>query len=167
MRAFMQGTRLAHAVDLAGRALLAAPFVLEGGAKLDATSATAGYMASFGMSSLLLGPAIALELGAGLALLLGWRTRTAALLLAMFCAAAAIVFHRAFADHNQLLHFEKDLALAGALLVIGVCGAGRFSLDHRRASRRQRKAADPIYPAACATSVCADPRDGTARGRTR
>ena len=48
---------------------------------------------------------------------------------AAFCAVTAVVFHSKFSDHNQLLHFEKDLALAGAFLVLSVRGGGRYALD--------------------------------------
>jgi putative oxidoreductase len=58
-------------------------------------------------------------------------------MLAAFCAAAAVIFHTKFGDRNQLLHFEKDLALAGAFLILCAHGAGRYSIDAmalRRAS---------------------------------
>src|SRR5262245_31215754 len=112
-----------------GRFGLAALFILEGWSKLRGYQAAAGYMEHFGVPSLLLPAVIALELGGGLLIAIGWQTRIAAVALAVFCVAAAMLFHANLADRNQLLHFEKDLALAGGLLVLAVAGAGRWSIE--------------------------------------
>ncbi|MGA7490802.1 MAG: DoxX family protein [Xanthobacteraceae bacterium] len=125
----MNGQRLASAGDLSGRTLLALLFVVEALSKLGGYDAAARYMAAFGVSPRLLPLAIVVELGAGILVMLGWHTRVAALALAGFCVAAAVMFHTRFSDRNQLIHFEKDLALAGAFLILAARGAGRFSLD--------------------------------------
>ena len=65
---------------------------------------------------------------------LGWQAKCAALALAGFSIAAALVFHNAFGVRNELLHFEKDLAIAGGLLLLFVCGPGPWSLGSRRTS---------------------------------
>lgn len=117
-----------------GRLLLASIFLLEGWSKLRGYDAAVIYMSRFGVPGALLPPVIALELGAGLMLAVGWQTRIAAVALAVFCVLAAALFHVNFADRNQLLHFEKDLALAGGLLVLAIAGAGRWSADARRRS---------------------------------
>jgi putative oxidoreductase len=125
--------------EVVGRALLAMLFILEAIAKLQAYDAAAKYMAAFGMPPSLLPFAVTAELSGGVLIALGWYTRPAALMLAGFCAAAAIVFHTRFSDHNQLLHFEKDLALAGAFLMLSIRGVGRFAFDSiglRRAQQR-------------------------------
>jgi len=124
-------------IELAGRVLLASLFVLEALSKLSAYEAAQSYMRAFGLSGQILPLAIAVELGGGILIVLGWQTRIAALVLAVFCATAAVVFHTKFGDRNQLVHFEKDLALAGAFLIVCACGAGRYSIDAmalRRAS---------------------------------
>jgi putative oxidoreductase len=77
---------------------------------------------------------IALELGGGLLLAIGWQTRLAALALAAFCVLAAVLFHGNLADRSHLLHFEKDLAIAGGLLALFAFGAGRHSVDAMRQS---------------------------------
>jgi putative oxidoreductase len=59
----------------------------------------------------------------------GFMTRFAALLFAAFCLLTAIVFHRQFSDQNQLLHFQKDLAIAGGFIVLACCGSGNWSID--------------------------------------
>ena len=65
--------------------------------------------------------------------MLGWKTRTAALLLAGFCLLTATIFHHNFADQQQMIHFLKDLAIAGGFLVLLANGAGPLSLDRRLA----------------------------------
>ena len=85
----------------------------------------------FGVSGALLPVVIALELCAGLMIAIGWQTRIAAAALAIFCISAAFLFHADLADRNQLLHFEKDLAIAGGLLVLMVAGGGRWSIQGR------------------------------------
>ena len=116
---------------LAGRLLLAALFVLEGWSKIKGYDGAAAYMQRFGVPGVLLPGVIALELGGGIALALGIFTRPIALLFAGFSIAAALLFHNNFGNRGELLHFEKDLALAGGFLVLAVAGAGRWSLDAR------------------------------------
>lgn len=130
------------AAELVGRVLLGGLFVLEGAGKLQAYGSAGNYMQAFGVSAQLLQLVIALELGAGVLIIAGWHTRPAALLLAGFCALAAVIFHTRFADRNQLIHFEKDLTLASAFLIVAVRGSGVFSLDHWRAARSRGDARD-------------------------
>jgi putative oxidoreductase len=114
---------------LAGRLLLAALFLHEAWSKLAVYSVALAYTQAFGVPGQLLPLAIALELGCGLLILCGYYTRAAALLLAAFCVATAVLFHSKFGDRNQLLHFEKDLAIAGGLLVLFAHGGGAWALD--------------------------------------
>jgi putative oxidoreductase len=118
---------------LIGRVVLAAVFILSGVSKLGAASEFQGYIASVGLPAPLLGYIIALivEIGGGALLLVGYRTKLVAGVLAAFCVIAAILFHRALGDQNQLIHFMKNLAMAGGLLQIVAFGAGRISLDNR------------------------------------
>ena len=69
---------------------------------------------------------------AALPILVGFQTRIAAWALAVFCVATALIAHRDWADIDQLIHFQKNLAMAGGFLVLGVHGAGAFSVDARR-----------------------------------
>jgi putative oxidoreductase len=123
---------LMQAAALAGRLLLAALFLHEAWSKLTAYSAALAYMQAFGVPGWLLPLAIAVELGGGLLIMLGYQTRVAALALAGFCLATAALFHHKLGDRNQLLHFEKDLAIAGGLLVLFAHGAGGWALDALR-----------------------------------
>jgi putative oxidoreductase len=131
------------AVPLIGRILLAIIFILSGLSKLANPAGTQGYIASAGLPLPLLGYIVALvvEIGGGLMLLVGYRTRFAAIALAIFTVAAAVFFHHAFGDQNQFIHFMKNLAIAGGLLQVVAFGSGTFSLDNRRAAVAQRKLA--------------------------
>jgi putative oxidoreductase len=113
---------------LVGRICLATIFLHEGVAKLGNYAGSAAYARSFGVPEVLLPGAIAVELGCGLLIMLGLFTRSAAIVLAGFCLVTAVLFHTKFAEINQLFHFEKNLAMAGGLLVLAVAGPGRFAL---------------------------------------
>jgi len=121
-------------VALVGRILLAAIFLLSGASKLADPAGTIGYITSAGLPFAQLGfaGAAAVEILGGLALVVGYRTRIAALVLAIFSLAAALAFHSALADQNQFIHFFKNIAMAGGLLQVTAFGAGRYSLDARR-----------------------------------
>ena len=112
---------------LTGRLLLAALFIHEGLAKLSSYAAAAAYSKAFGVPEVLLPIAIAVELGCGLLIALGLYSRVAALALAGFCVATALLFHTKFAERNQLLHFEKNLAIAGGFLVLAATGPGSLT----------------------------------------
>ena len=121
--------QFSEAAALAGRLLLSALFLHETYAKLTAYSAAVTYSEAFGEPGALLPLAIAVEVGCGALILIGFYTRAAALILAAFCVATAVLFHNRLGVRNELLHFEKDLAIAGGLLVLYAHGAGRWSLD--------------------------------------
>jgi putative oxidoreductase len=124
---------LKEAAALIGRLLLAAIFLHEAYAKLTAYSAAVTYAEAFGVPGALLPLAIAVELGGGLLIAIGYQTRAAAMVLAGFCVATALLFHVKLGVRNELLHFEKDLAIAGGFLVLFAHGAGRWALDALRA----------------------------------
>lgn len=127
------GTSASDVAALAGRILLAAIFVLSGLSKVAAPAGTIGYIASAGLPLPQVGLAIAVivELGGGLALVAGFRTRFVAAILALFSLATALAFHNHLADQNQFIHFFKNVAMAGGLLQVVAFGAGRFALDRR------------------------------------
>ena len=81
--------------------------------------------------SLAIAAAIAIELGCGLLLLVGWKARWAAAGMALFAVATALAFHNNFADVDMQIHFFKNLAIAGGLLNFVYFGAGPFSIDNR------------------------------------
>jgi putative oxidoreductase len=118
-------------VELGGRVLLAALFLLAGLSKITGYAGTAAYMAAMGVSPALLPVVIATEVGGSLALIAGWHTRIVAFLLAGFSVLAAVIFHHHFADQTQLILFLSDVATAGGLLTVVANGAGALSLDRR------------------------------------
>jgi putative oxidoreductase len=126
----------ADAAALVGRCLLAALFLHEAWSKITAYSAAIAYAKAFGVPEQLLPLAIAVEVGCGISILLGYYARAGALLLAAFCLATAALFHLRWSNHNELLHFEKDLAIAGGLLVLFARGAGGWALDALRKGTR-------------------------------
>jgi putative oxidoreductase len=116
-------------ITLASRLLASAIFIVAGYGKLGAGYAgTQAYMASTGVPGALLPLVIALELGGGIALLLGFQTRLVAFLLAGFYITSGFIFHSG-ADQMQQIMLMKNLAMAGGLLAFTAFGAGRMSLD--------------------------------------
>ncbi|USG62928.1 DoxX family protein [Sneathiella marina] len=121
--------------NLIGRILVAALFLPAGVSKLANYSGMQQYMESGGVPGILLPLVILLEIGGGLALIVGWQTRIAAFLLAGFCVVSGILFHFQPEDQIQMILLMKNIAVAGGLLVLVGVGAGTFSLDQRRMSR--------------------------------
>jgi putative oxidoreductase len=117
---------------VAGRVLLAVLFLLSGLGKLGAYSATVAYMASAGVPGALLPLVIATEIAGALAIIVGWKTRTVAFLLAGFSLLTALTFHRNFADQQQLINFLKNVSIAGGFLLLLANGPGPLSIDQRR-----------------------------------
>ena len=130
------------AAALLGRLFLSAIFLHEAWSKATGYSMTIAYMQTFGVPGQLLPLVIGFELVCGLLILLGYQTRFAGLMLAGFCVATALLFHTRFGDRNQLLHFEKDLAIAGGFLVLFAQSSGAWSIDalKMRKDRRQNTA---------------------------
>ena len=123
-------------IVLIGRILLAAIFILAGFEKLTNISGTAGYFGTYNLPApnILAVLAGLVELLGGLAVLVGFQTRMAAFGLAAFCILTALIAHMDWADLNQLIHFQKNLAMTGGFLVLGAYGAGTLSIDARRSA---------------------------------
>lgn len=128
-----------HTVMLAGRILLSLVFLIAGYRKLMGVAASAGYLAKLGfpMPEVMVWVAIAIELGGAILLILGWKTRWAAWLLALFTLIAAFAAHRFWevdpAQYaNQMNHFLKNLAIIGGLMFVAAIGPGALSVDGRR-----------------------------------
>ncbi|MBA2075337.1 DoxX family protein [Aeromonas veronii] len=116
---------------LAGRVLLALMFVMAGWSKIGGYAGTQGYMEAMGVPGFMLPLVILLELGGGLAVVLGLFTRSLSVLLAGFTLMAAIIFHYQPAEQMQMLMFMKNVSVAGGFLALAAAGAGAFSLDAR------------------------------------
>ncbi len=125
--------QLPNVATLAGRAFIAAIFLISGFGKIGAYEATQGYMSAMGVPGGLLPAVIAFEIAAGLAVLVGWQTRIAAFLLAGFSLVTAVLFHGDLSDQMQSILFWKNVAIAGGFLFLVAHGAGAWSLDARLA----------------------------------
>jgi len=122
-----------NAAAAAGRAMMSIIFLLSGFQKLTAFSGTAAYMAGQGLPAPDLAAlvAIVVECIGGLLVLIGYRTRVVGLVLAVWCIATALIAHTNFADPNQMVHFLKNLAMAGGFLQLAAFGGGTWSIDFR------------------------------------
>ena len=123
---------------LLARLLLAGVFIVEGWGKVVQYSGTVQYMEQYGVPGALLPVVILTELGGGLLVAFGLLTRIAAFALSGFCLLAALLFHGALSDPNELIQFYKDIAIAGGFLGLVAFGAGEWSLDAWLARPRTR-----------------------------
>jgi len=128
-------------LPFAGRLLIGGIFVLSGLSKLGSYGGTTAAISAAGLPFAPLGfvVAIAVEIGLGFLLLIGYRARPAALALAIWCVVTAIFFHRNFGDQNMFIHFLKNIMIAGGLLQIVHFGGGELSLDNRNGARASRQ----------------------------
>lgn len=127
-------TSNASGVILVSRIFLSILFILAGYGKLTAIAGTAGWFASLGLpaptaTTVLIG---LVELLGGLAILVGFKTRIAAIVLAIFTLAATAVAHLDFSQEINPLMLQKNLAITGGFLLLALIGAGAYSIDGRR-----------------------------------
>jgi putative oxidoreductase len=125
-------------LSFVGRLLIGLPFAMSGLGKLAAYGQTTAMIAAVGLPvpPLAYAVAVAIELGGGLLLVAGYQVRLVAIALALFSLATAFSFHSNFADQNQMIHFLKNVMIAGGLLQIAAFGAGALSLDSRFSRNR-------------------------------
>ena len=128
----MNGTRY---IPFAGRLLIGLPFAMSGLGKLAAIGPTTEMIRAAGLPlpPVALALAVIVELGGGLLLVAGFQARIVAAVLVVFAFATAVSFHSNFADQNQMIHFLKNVMIAGGLLQIVAFGAGALSIDNRGA----------------------------------
>lgn len=118
--------------QLVARIFLGHIFLLAGVSKINAYGGTQNYMDAMGVPGMLLPLVILLEIGGGLAIIAGWKTKWTALALAAFSVVAAAIFHNNFGDQVQMILFMKNIAIAGGFMLLASHGAGAYSLDNRR-----------------------------------
>ncbi|MFM0062408.1 DoxX family protein [Paraburkholderia aspalathi] len=126
-----------------GRILMSSLFLMSGIGKLADPVGTQAYIASKALpwpeAAYVI--AIVIELGFGTALVLGYRTRIVAAVMAIFTLATGLTFHDNFGDPKQLISFMKNIAITGGFLQVIVWGAGSLSLDAFIAANRRRERA--------------------------
>ncbi|MGF1697614.1 DoxX family protein [Vibrio lamellibrachiae] len=127
-------TQLRYIATLVSRLLLSIIFIQAGWGKLHNFSATQGFMESMSIPGILLPAVILLELGGGLAILLGFSTRAIAAILSIFSVVSGFIFHFDPNSSGQMIHFYKNVALAGGFLALCQIDPIKWSLDfHLRA----------------------------------
>ena len=122
---------MTNILDLLGRVLISAIFLLNGFFKISNYDGTVGWIESFGIPGVLIIPAIILEIIGPILIIIGYKTKIAAGFLSLFCILTAIIFHNDFSDQMQLTSFLKNIALAGGFLFIVVNGAKEFSIEKK------------------------------------
>ena len=126
-----------HIVEFIGRLLLSALFLIEGFGKISMQEDVIMYMEDYGVPEILFVPAIILEILFPLLLIVGYRTKWAASIMALFTFTVAIIFHTDFSEGMQMIFFLKDIAIAGGFMIIVVYGPGKISLDHYFHSKKE------------------------------
>ena len=126
-----------HIVELIGRIFLSALFLIEGFGKISMQEDVIMYMEDYGVPGILFVPATVLEILFPLLLIVGYKTKWAASVMALFTFAVAIIFHTDFSEGMQMIFFLKDLAIAGGFMIILVYGPGKISLDHYFKSKQE------------------------------
>jgi putative oxidoreductase len=119
------------ALPLVARILLTLLFFVAGYNKLMNVAGTAGYFGKIGlpMPDLLVWLVIATELVGGLLILIGWKTRVVAWVMAIFTVATAVIGHKFWVDPSQATQFLKNLGIAGGFLMLAYAGPGKISAD--------------------------------------
>ena len=120
-----------HIVEILGRLLLSAIFLINGIGKIFNYEGTIQYMENFDVPSYLIIPAITVEILFPILLIIGYYTKFSALVLSLFTLALAVIFHTDFSNQMQLMSFLKNIAIAGGFLIIFVYGTGKYSIDHK------------------------------------
>jgi putative oxidoreductase len=119
---------------LLGRLLLSVIFILSGVQKLVGFSGTVEFMGAEGLPFPMLAAivAVVVECVGGILLIIGYQTRPTGIVMALWCIATALIAHSDFGNQDQMIHFLKNVALAGSFLQLVAFGAGAWAIDGRR-----------------------------------
>ena len=126
-----------HVLEFIGRLLLSILFLIEGLGKISMQEDVILYMEDYGVPGILFMPATILEILFPLFLIVGYKTKWAASIMALFTFAVAIIFHTNFDEGMQIMFFLKDLAIAGGFMIIVAYGPGKISLDNYFSSKKE------------------------------
>ena len=126
-----------YIVEFIGRTLLSALFLIEGAGKISMQEDVVMYMEEYGVPEILFIPATVFEILFPVLLILGFKTKLAALIMALFTFTVAIIFHTDFTEGMQMIFFLKDIAIAGGFMIIIAYGPGKISLDHYFNSKQE------------------------------
>ena len=119
-----------HYLEFFGRSLLSILFLSEGFKKISIQEDVIMYMEEYGVPEILFMPSVVLEILFPILLIVGYKTKWAASVMALFTFAVAIIFHTNFNDEMQIIYFLKDIAIAGGFIIIVANRVGVLTLDH-------------------------------------
>tara|TARA_B100000963_G_C22539184_1_gene631377 strand:- start:161 stop:547 length:387 start_codon:yes stop_codon:yes gene_type:complete len=123
---------MANVLDLIGRILISALFLISAFNKVFNLEGSMGWMEGFGVPGILIFPAIAIEIILPVLVIVGYQARIAAGILAIFCLMTAFIFHSNFGDQSQFISFLKNIGLAGGFLFIVANGTKDWSVDREK-----------------------------------
>jgi|TARA_B100000700_G_C14594856_1_gene646336 putative oxidoreductase len=126
-----------YIVEFFGRVFLSALFLFEGIGKIPVQENVVMYMEDYGVPGILFLPATILEVLFPLFIIVGYKTKWAASIMALFTLAVAIIFHTDFSEGMQTMLFLKDLAIAGGFMIVVAYGPSKISLDHYFNSKKE------------------------------
>ena len=124
-----------HIVEVFGRILLSTLFLIEGVKKIFSQDETIMYMEYYGVPEVLFFPALIIEIVFPLLLIIGYKTRFSASVMALFTLTVAIIFHTNFNNDAQLIIFLKDIAIAGGFLIVASNEPKICSIDYMLKSK--------------------------------
>ena len=119
-----------HIIEVLGRILLSSLFLIEGVRKFFFQEETIMYMEEYGVPEILFFPSLILEILFPILLIIGYKTRFSALIMALFSLTVALIFHTNFDNQMELIMFLKDIAIAGGFLIIAANEPKICSLDY-------------------------------------
>lgn len=123
---------MANLIDLLGRLLISALFLISAYNKIFSIDGTMGWMEGFGIPGFLIYPTILLEIILPLFVIVGYKAKISSAILAIFCLATAFIFHFDFLDQIQTILFLKNIGLAGGFLFIVANGTKDWSIDREK-----------------------------------
>ena len=119
-----------HIIEVLGRILLSSLFLIEGVRKFFFQEETIMYMEDYGVPEILFFPSIILEILFPILLIIGYKTRFSASIMALFTLTVALIFHTNFDNQMELIVFLKDIAIAGGFLIIAANEPKICSIDY-------------------------------------
>ena len=125
-----------HIIEVLGRILLSSLFLIEGVRKFFFQEETIMYMEEYGVAEILFFPSLILEILFPILLIIGYKTRISALIMALFTLTVAIIFHTDFQNQMELIIFLKDIAIAGGFLIIFTNEPKNLTFDYFLKSKK-------------------------------
>ena len=126
-----------HIIEAFGRVLISSLFLIEGVRKFFFQEETIMYMEDYGVPEILFFPSVILEVLFPILLIIGYKTRFSASIMALFTLTVALIFHTNFENQMEIIIFLKDIAIAGGFLIIAANEPKICSIDYYLKSKKQ------------------------------